>query len=91
METGIQVIWWVGLIVALLVTLVILKEVAVVLRTLKDIHQLSEHVHKAALGIAANTAIEQPAVRQETADSLSEVTSALARLSASMQLKYQHR
>lgn len=57
METAIQVVWWIGLVGALIPTLVILKEVAVVLRALRDIHRLAELTRDAARGIADNVAV----------------------------------
>lgn len=56
MESAIQVIWWVGLIGALAATLVILKEVALILRVLHGIHHLTERTREAAQGIARNVA-----------------------------------
>lgn len=67
MDIAIIIIWSIGLIVALLATLVILKEVALVLRALKGIHTLSVITLEAARGIVRNVdpvptlpSIEQP-------------------------------
>jgi hypothetical protein len=51
METAIQIVWWIGLVGALVATLAILKEVALVLRTLGDIHKLAGYTLEAAQGI----------------------------------------
>ena len=48
MTTAIQVVWWVGLIGALVPTLVILKQVSLIVRTLRSIRLLA-----AATGVAA--------------------------------------
>ena len=52
--TTIQVIWWIGLVGALAATLVILKEVTLVLRALRDIHRLAVITREAGAGVAAN-------------------------------------
>ncbi len=57
METAIQVVWWIGLIGALILTLVILKEAALLLRVLRDIHQLAELTREAARGVAGNVGV----------------------------------
>lgn len=57
MEAAILVIWWIGLIGALVVTLIILKEVALVLKALKDIHYLAVRTETAARGIADHVAV----------------------------------
>ena len=49
-----EIIWWVGLLGALLATLVVLKEVALVLRALRDIRELAGMTRGAAEGIARN-------------------------------------
>lgn len=50
----IEIIWWVGLLGALAATLVVLKEVALVLRALRDIRELAGMTREAAEGIARN-------------------------------------
>ena len=50
----IEIVWWVGLLGALLATLVVLKEVALVLRALRDIRELAGMTREAAEGIARN-------------------------------------
>ena len=54
MRTAILVVWWIGLVGALIPTLVILKQAFLVVRTLRSILQLAEHTRTAAQGIAAN-------------------------------------
>ncbi len=56
METAIQVVWWIGLIGALAPTIVILKQVAVTVAVLRDIHGLATITRDAAQGIRANVA-----------------------------------
>jgi hypothetical protein len=56
MRTAILVIWWIGLVGALIPTLVILKQAFLVVGTLRDILRLAEHTRTAARGIAANVA-----------------------------------
>jgi uncharacterized membrane protein YcjF (UPF0283 family) len=56
METAIQVVWWIGLVVALVLTLVILKEVSLVVGTLRDIARLAELTREAARGMAGHLA-----------------------------------
>jgi hypothetical protein len=51
-EIAIQVVWWLGLLVALLFTLVILKRVFGLLHVLRGILALAEHTHAAARGLA---------------------------------------
>ena len=50
----IEIIWWVGLLGALAATLVVLQEVALVLRALRDIRELAGMTREAAEGIARN-------------------------------------
>ena len=57
METGILVVWWATLIVALILTLVILKLVILIVRTERDILKLAHITLPAARGIDANTAL----------------------------------
>lgn len=54
MLTAIQVIWWIAIVIALAATLVVLKQVSLILRELKGIHHLSTVTLKAAHGMAAN-------------------------------------
>ncbi len=57
MQTGIQIVWWIGIIGALGVTIAILREVELILRTLKNINQLAEYTRDAADGIAKNVKV----------------------------------
>jgi hypothetical protein len=57
METAIQIVWWIGLIGALPATLLILKEVALVIRVLRHILELAELTRDAARQIEHNTAV----------------------------------
>ena len=50
----IAIVWWLGLLGALVATLVVLKEVALVLRALRDIRELASLTREAAQGIARN-------------------------------------
>jgi hypothetical protein len=50
----IELVWWLGLLGALVATLVVLKEVALVLRALRDIRELAGLTREAAEGIARN-------------------------------------
>jgi hypothetical protein len=54
MDVAIQVIWWIALIAALAGTVVVLKQVFIILGTLQAIHQLSVKTLEAARGIEAN-------------------------------------
>lgn len=84
----IQVIWWIGLLGALVATLAVLKEVALVLRALRDIHELAQRTREAAEGIARNVepiggldAVAGPA------GELDQRTQALARAAAAIEQK----
>ena len=57
MSRSILLIWSIGLAGALVATLAILKQVALVLRTLQDIHTLAVRTRDAARGIAANVRV----------------------------------
>jgi hypothetical protein len=54
METAIIVVWTIGLSVALAATLVILKEVSLIIGALQDILLLSKRTRDAARGLARN-------------------------------------
>ena len=56
MSTGIEVVWWIGLLGALGMTLLILKEVFLVVRVLRQILQLADLTEVAARGIIVHTA-----------------------------------
>ena len=55
MEIAIQVIWWIGLIWALIATGILLKLVSLLLAELSAISRLAVITRDAAAGIAANT------------------------------------
>lgn len=57
METAIIVVWSTTLVIALILTLVILKLVFLILRTERDILQLAHSTLPAAQGIERNTAL----------------------------------
>lgn len=85
---AIQVIWWIGLIGALVATLVVLKEVTLVLRTLRDIHGLARHTLKAARGVAENVAAGRKLDQlQEPADALRASAHSIAGAAASIRQK----
>lgn len=54
MRTAVLVVWWIGLIGALLPTLVIVKQAFLVVRSLRAILELAERTRTAARGIARN-------------------------------------
>jgi hypothetical protein len=83
MEIAIQIIWWIGLIGALPATLLILKEVALVLRVLRHILELAELTRDAARQIERNTAVipELDGLAQPVADlreTVAEIGTAVA-------------
>jgi hypothetical protein len=57
MDTAIQIVWWIGLIGALPATLIILKEVALLVRVLRHILELAELTRDAARQIERNVAV----------------------------------
>lgn len=57
METAILVIWWIGLLGALALTVVAVAEVVRVVHHAMEIKRLAREVLPAAGGIAANTAL----------------------------------
>lgn len=88
MQPAIFVVWSIGLIGALVATLVILKEVALVLRELKAIHRLAEFTREAAQGLATNaSAASRLASSEELARRLREGAGALASAAASVEQK----
>lgn len=56
MTTWILVVWWIGLIGALGLTVIILKEARLVLGALRDIQRLADRTATAARGIAEHVA-----------------------------------
>jgi len=88
MRPAIFVVWLTGLVGALIATLVILKEVSLVLRELKAIHRLAEFTREAAQGLATNaSATSQLATLDEPARKLREGAGVLASASASVEQK----
>ena len=88
MPRAILVIWSVGLIGALLATLAILKQVALVLRTLVDVRRLAVITRDAARGIRSNVrAIRRLDGLEAPVRELGEATSALAAAAASIEQK----
>ncbi len=53
METALQIIWGIGLLGALVLTAVLLKQVSLLLRVLRQIHRLGVYTRDAADGLAA--------------------------------------
>ena len=87
MRTAILVVWWVGLLGALVPTLVILKQSLLVIGTLQDILRLARLTADAARGIAANTVAVSAlqgvgALLQPVDASLGEVAAALGQVAA---------
>ena len=83
MSRAVQVVWGTGLAGALVGTVVILKEVSLVLRALQDIHRLAEMTRDAARGVEANVAaagrvaaLEGPALRVREAGRAAAATAA---------------
>lgn len=88
MRPAIFIVWMTGVAGALVATLVILKEVALVLRELKAIHRLAEFTREAAQGLSTNaSAASRLAVSEEPARRLREGAGALATASASLEQK----
>lgn len=81
METAIQIFWWIGLVVALGLTLVVLKQVVLLLRTLAAIDRLAEYTREAASGIAVNVDADENLT--EVRQPLSRLAEAIRTLSAS--------
>jgi hypothetical protein len=82
----IEVVWWVGLLGALVATLVVLKEVALVLRALRDIRELAGLTREAAEGIARNVEpIEGLGALAGPVGSLDEGTRKLAEVAAQIE------
>lgn len=71
MRLAIEIIWWIGIIGALVPTLVILKEAFLVIGTLRAILRLAEATHVAAQGVGVHV---QPAAKLQ---GLSEIVQRL--------------
>lgn len=78
MDTAILVIWWVGLLAALVPTLVILKEVVLMLSTLRAILTLSGIIETAARGIVEHVDGLGRLGERASAEHLPERTAAIA-------------
>lgn len=88
METAIQVVWWIGLIGAVIATLIILQEVVLVLGTLNDIHRLAQFTRDAARGIAVNMgAVSRLAALDDPGRRMREGAGALSSAAAAMEQK----
>ena len=90
MDIWVQIVWWIGLIGALLLTVVILKEVALLHKVLRDIYELSRRTDTASRGIANHVA-GAPAADEElerlarTARALPVTATALAAAAAELE------
>ena len=90
MQRAIQVVWWIGLLGALIGTLVILKQVTLVVRALRDIQRLAEITRDAAQELATNAAaISRLEGSEEPARRLREAAVALAAAATSLEHKLQ--
>jgi uncharacterized membrane protein YcjF (UPF0283 family) len=88
MRPAIFIVWLTGLVGALIATLVILKQVALVLRELKAIHRLAEFTREAAQGLATNaSSASRLAALEESARGLREGAGDLASAAASVEQK----
>lgn len=88
MDTAIQVIWWIAIVVALIGTVVILKQVALILRTLSGIHRLSVRTLEAARGIARGVeAVPSLPALGESSRALRSSTSDIATAADSIERK----
>lgn len=86
METLIQIIWWIGLLGALLATLAILKEVTLVVAALQDIYELAERTRIAAEQIADNVgAVSQMGMLEPPAEKVRDVAQQLASEAAAVE------
>lgn len=91
METALQVIWWIGLIVALGLTTALLKQVSLLLRVLRQIHLLSLYTRDAAAGLADGAAaLEELETAGRAAADFAEATRALKDACASLGRRLQH-
>jgi hypothetical protein len=83
---AIFVVWLTGLVGALIATLVILKEVALVLRELRAIHRLAEFTRESAQGLATNaSAASRLRASEEPARKLREGAGDLASAASSVE------
>jgi hypothetical protein len=88
MDTTIAVIWWIGLIGALILTLIAIKLILLIVQTEREILQLAQTTLPAARGIATNTAlVSQLETTNGVAGRILTVVRALESGSASIQEK----
>jgi hypothetical protein len=88
LETAILIVWWIGLIGALIATLVIVKEVFLVINALQDILKLAELTRHAARGLVHNLqSVEQLAGVEPAARSLHQAMDHLATHAAAVAQK----
>ena len=86
MSTAVRIVWWIGLAGALAATLVILKEVALVLRVLGEILHLASVTRGAAREIAINLdAVPRLALLPERARRLIAAHGALVSVGAELE------
>jgi hypothetical protein len=87
-QRALEIVWSIGLLGALAATVVVLKEVALVLRALREIHDLARMTRDAAEGIARNV---EPIAGLEAiagpAGELDRHTQALAAAAAAIEQK----
>jgi hypothetical protein len=85
MQVAIQVVWWIGLLVVLAMTVVVLKRVFGLLNVLSSILTLAEYTQAAAEGIARNVgAAERLSTLGAPASQLPESARRLAEAAAEM-------
>ena len=89
MDSVVEIIWWIGLLGALIPTAIILKEVALIVRELGHILQLAQLTHRAAEGVAAHVqvvprmgALAEPA--EELSEALVRLQGAVSRVQAAL-------
>jgi hypothetical protein len=90
MRTAILLVWSIGLIGALVITLVILKESFLVIGAVQDILRLAHLTADAARGVAANTAAVSSLqgageLLRPVDEALGEVAAPLARIGARLE------
>lgn len=80
-ETAVQVVWWIGILLALGLTVVALKLLSELLRTLGHLRELAERTATAAEGLAE--AMSGPLRFADAADAAEAVRSSVATVRAS--------
>lgn len=81
MELAVQIFWWIGLVTALLLTLVLLKQVFLVVRVLVAIDELAGYTRDAAAGVARH--LRRGELLKELQEPLGRFADASGALSAS--------